>query len=169
MPVAAVTVDALLNGRTPSTADIAGTALVAAGVAFGAMPQRARARRCLPRSRRRAVRLATRCEEPTTLVQETLVAAPMTAARAARDASGGHRKGREVFLNVGIGLALFCAAVTQLGFLCKHRGARRLRRSSCTKPLRRARALFRSRWFAIGMASAPPPGSCTSPRWRWPR
>ena len=47
MPIAAVTVDAALNGRTPSTADIAGTALVAAGIAFGAMPQRARARRRL--------------------------------------------------------------------------------------------------------------------------
>ena len=41
MPIAAVAVDAALNGRTPSTADLAGTALVAAGVAFGA-PGRAR-------------------------------------------------------------------------------------------------------------------------------
>ena len=31
MPIAAVTVDAALNGRTPSAADLAGTALVAAG------------------------------------------------------------------------------------------------------------------------------------------
>jgi len=45
MPIAAVAIDAALNGRTPSTADLAGTALVAAGVAFGAMPVRARARR----------------------------------------------------------------------------------------------------------------------------
>ena len=45
MPIAAVAIDAALNGRTPSTADLAGTALVAAGVAFGAMPARARARR----------------------------------------------------------------------------------------------------------------------------
>ena len=42
MPIAAVTVDAALNGAAPSTADIAGTALVAAGIAFGAMPPRAR-------------------------------------------------------------------------------------------------------------------------------
>ena len=56
MPIAAVTVDAALNGRTPSTADLAGTALVAAGVAFGARRRaRARLRR---RSRRRAPRLA---------------------------------------------------------------------------------------------------------------
>jgi drug/metabolite transporter (DMT)-like permease len=47
MPIAAVTVDAALNGAAPSTADIAGTALVAAGIAFGAMPARARARRRL--------------------------------------------------------------------------------------------------------------------------
>ena len=36
MPIAAVTVDALLNGHAPSTADLAGTALVAAGVVLGA-------------------------------------------------------------------------------------------------------------------------------------
>jgi drug/metabolite transporter (DMT)-like permease len=44
MPIAAVTVDAILNGAAPSTADIAGTALVAAGIAVGAMPPRARIR-----------------------------------------------------------------------------------------------------------------------------
>jgi drug/metabolite transporter (DMT)-like permease len=43
MPIAAVTVDAALNGRTPSTADLAGTALVAAGIVFGAVPARTRA------------------------------------------------------------------------------------------------------------------------------
>jgi drug/metabolite transporter (DMT)-like permease len=36
MPIAAVTVDALLNRHAPSTADLAGTALVAMGVALGA-------------------------------------------------------------------------------------------------------------------------------------
>jgi drug/metabolite transporter (DMT)-like permease len=44
MPVAAVAVDALLNGSAPSTADLAGTALVATGVALGARPARAAAR-----------------------------------------------------------------------------------------------------------------------------
>jgi drug/metabolite transporter (DMT)-like permease len=44
MPIAAVTVDAALNGRTPSTADLAGTALVAAGIVYGAMPATLRAR-----------------------------------------------------------------------------------------------------------------------------
>ena len=43
MPVAAVVVDAALNGRTPSPADVAGTALVAAGVVVGARPARTRA------------------------------------------------------------------------------------------------------------------------------
>jgi drug/metabolite transporter (DMT)-like permease len=44
MPVAAVAVDAALNGNAPSTADLAGTALVAVGVALGARPARAAAR-----------------------------------------------------------------------------------------------------------------------------
>jgi drug/metabolite transporter (DMT)-like permease len=42
MPVAAVAVDSLLNGRAPSPADIAGTALVTAGVVLGARPRRER-------------------------------------------------------------------------------------------------------------------------------
>ena len=42
MPVAAVVTDTLLNGRAPSPADLAGTALVAAGVCFGAMRPTAR-------------------------------------------------------------------------------------------------------------------------------
>jgi drug/metabolite transporter (DMT)-like permease len=44
MPVAAVAVDAALNGNAPSTADLAGTALVAVGVALGATQGRAAAR-----------------------------------------------------------------------------------------------------------------------------
>ena len=57
-------------------------------------------------------------------------------------------------MNVGIGLALLCAAITQLGFLCKHRGATVAPRVELRAPLRSARDLFRSRWFAIGMAIA---------------
>jgi drug/metabolite transporter (DMT)-like permease len=41
MPVAAVTVDTLLNGRAPSPADLAGTALVTIGVVLGARPAKA--------------------------------------------------------------------------------------------------------------------------------
>src|SRR4051812_12315171 len=63
----------------------------------------------------------------------------------------GHLKGRAVFLNVGIGLALLCAAITQLGFLCKHRGAAHAPRVVLTQPLRSAKDLMRSRWFLIGM------------------
>lgn len=54
-------------------------------------------------------------------------------------------------LNVGVGLALVCAALTQLGFLCKHRGANAVAAIEFAKPLRSARALVRSRWFAIGL------------------
>ena len=55
---------------------------------------------------------------------------------------------------MGIGLALLCAAATQLGFLCKHRGAVRAPQVRIQQPLQSARALFASRWFAIGMAVA---------------
>jgi drug/metabolite transporter (DMT)-like permease len=54
-------------------------------------------------------------------------------------------------LGVGIALALACAAVTQLGFLCKHRGASVAPRVEWQRPLRSARALLRSKWFAIGL------------------
>jgi len=57
-------------------------------------------------------------------------------------------------LEVGIGLALVCAVATQLGFLCKHRGATHAPEVRLAAPLRSARALFGSRWFAIGMAVA---------------
>jgi drug/metabolite transporter (DMT)-like permease len=43
MPIAAVTVDIFLNGHAPSAADLAGTALVAVGIALGASPERVRA------------------------------------------------------------------------------------------------------------------------------
>jgi uncharacterized membrane protein len=55
-------------------------------------------------------------------------------------------------LNVGVGLALLCAVVTQLGFLCKHRGANDAPRVELTRPLCSAGALLRSRWFAVGLA-----------------
>ena len=49
-------------------------------------------------------------------------------------------------------LALACAVVTQLGFLCKHRGANRAPEVELRRPLRSAGALFASPWFATGMA-----------------
>jgi drug/metabolite transporter (DMT)-like permease len=57
-------------------------------------------------------------------------------------------------LGLGIGLALVCAAVTQLGFLCKHRGACHAPRVEWQRPVRSARALLASRWFALGMGIA---------------
>jgi drug/metabolite transporter (DMT)-like permease len=52
---------------------------------------------------------------------------------------------------VGIALALACAAATQLGFLCKHRGASQAQRVEWQRPLRSAKALLGSKWFAIGL------------------
>src|SRR3954447_6948688 len=56
--------------------------------------------------------------------------------------------------NVGVILALACAALTQLGFLCKHRGANAVPEIDFRRPLESARSLLRSRWFAIGMGVA---------------
>jgi drug/metabolite transporter (DMT)-like permease len=57
-------------------------------------------------------------------------------------------------LELGIGLALVCAVATQLGFLCKHRGAGAAPLVEMRRPLRSAKSLFAARWFAIGMAVA---------------
>jgi drug/metabolite transporter (DMT)-like permease len=57
-------------------------------------------------------------------------------------------------LELGIVLALACAVATQLGFLCKHRGASCAPLVELRRPLASARALLASRWFAIGMAVA---------------
>src|SRR5918912_1042025 len=57
-------------------------------------------------------------------------------------------------VNLGILLALLCALSTNLGFLYKHRGATRAAAVDWRHPLASAVALFRSKWFAIGMAVA---------------
>lgn len=57
-------------------------------------------------------------------------------------------------LYLGILLALLCAFTTNLAFLYKHRGAVAAPAVDVQHPLRSARGLFRSRWFAIGMAVA---------------
>jgi drug/metabolite transporter (DMT)-like permease len=54
-------------------------------------------------------------------------------------------------LNFGLALALACAALTQLGFLCKHRGANHVPQISFQRPLRSARALFTTKWFVVGV------------------
>lgn len=55
---------------------------------------------------------------------------------------------------LGILLALLCAFTTNLAFLYKHRGAVAAPAVHVNHPLRSARGLFRSRWFAIGMLVA---------------
>ncbi len=55
---------------------------------------------------------------------------------------------------LGILFALACALTTNLGFLYKHRGACAAPAVHVRHPLRSARDLFRSRWFALGMLVA---------------
>jgi drug/metabolite transporter (DMT)-like permease len=57
-------------------------------------------------------------------------------------------------LQLGILLALFCAVATNLGFLYKHRGACAAPPVDIKHPLRSAKGLFSSPWFAIGMLVA---------------
>jgi drug/metabolite transporter (DMT)-like permease len=59
-----------------------------------------------------------------------------------------------VSLNLGILLALACAVITQLGFLYKHKGANAAPAVDVRHPFRTARALYASKWFAIGMVVA---------------
>lgn len=57
-------------------------------------------------------------------------------------------------LDLGILLALACAFVANLGFFYKYRGANSVDKVEVRHPLRSARTLFSSRWFAIGMLVA---------------
>jgi multidrug transporter EmrE-like cation transporter len=57
-------------------------------------------------------------------------------------------------LELGILLALACAFATNLGFLYKYRGACAAPAVDVRHPLASARALFSSKWFAIGMLVA---------------
>jgi drug/metabolite transporter (DMT)-like permease len=57
-------------------------------------------------------------------------------------------------LELGILLALACAFVSNLGFFYKHRGACEAPKVQIQHPLRSARELFRSGWFALGMLVA---------------
>ena len=56
--------------------------------------------------------------------------------------------------SVGIALALGCAALANLGMLCKHRGACHAPEVSFRRPWRSAVSLFASRWWTIGFAVA---------------
>ena len=55
---------------------------------------------------------------------------------------------------LGIALALTCAATANVSMLCKHRGANQAPDVCIKSPLRSAAALFRSRWWTIGFAVA---------------
>jgi drug/metabolite transporter (DMT)-like permease len=55
---------------------------------------------------------------------------------------------------LGIGLALGCAALANVSMLCKHRGACHAPQVCMRSPLASAAALFRSRWWTIGFAVA---------------
>ena len=57
-------------------------------------------------------------------------------------------------VQIGILLALLCAFFTNLGFLFKHRGACAAPDVEWKHPLRSARSLWTSKWFAIGMGVA---------------
>jgi drug/metabolite transporter (DMT)-like permease len=57
-------------------------------------------------------------------------------------------------LEIGIFIALACAFATNLGFLYKYRGANDAPTVSMAHPWCSAVDLFRSKWFAIGMAVA---------------
>jgi drug/metabolite transporter (DMT)-like permease len=54
-------------------------------------------------------------------------------------------------LQLGILLALLCAFASNLGFFLKHRGACACAPVDIRRPLRSAKALWSSKWFAIGM------------------
>jgi drug/metabolite transporter (DMT)-like permease len=57
-------------------------------------------------------------------------------------------------VQIGIALAFLCALTTNLAFLYKHRGARRAPDVDWRHPWKSTVALFRSKWFAIGMLVA---------------
>src|SRR5271165_6687077 len=57
-------------------------------------------------------------------------------------------------LDIGILLALACAFVANLGFFYKYRGANSVPKVEVLHPLRSARQLYSSKWFALGMIIA---------------
>ena len=57
-------------------------------------------------------------------------------------------------LDLGILLALACAFVANLGFFYKYRGANEVPKVQVLHPLRSARRLYSSKWFALGMLTA---------------
>ncbi|WP_354700991.1 hypothetical protein DSM112329_01288 [Paraconexibacter sp. AEG42_29] len=52
---------------------------------------------------------------------------------------------------IGLVLALLCAVAANLGFFYKHRGCNEVPTVDVKHPLRTARSLWSSKWFAVGM------------------
>jgi hypothetical protein len=57
-------------------------------------------------------------------------------------------------MDLGILLALACAFVANLGFFYKYKGANSVPKVQVLHPLRSAKALYSSKWFALGMLIA---------------
>src|SRR6195256_2796328 len=57
-------------------------------------------------------------------------------------------------LELGILLSLACAFVANLGFFYKYRGANTVAKVEVSHPWASAKALFSSKWFALGMLVA---------------
>src|SRR6266568_3794682 len=57
-------------------------------------------------------------------------------------------------IDLGILLALACAFVANLGFFYKYKGANSVPKVQVMHPLRSARSLYSSKWFALGMLIA---------------
>jgi drug/metabolite transporter (DMT)-like permease len=57
-------------------------------------------------------------------------------------------------MDLGILLALLCAFVANLGFFYKYRGANSVPKVQVMHPLRSAKELYSSKWFALGMIIA---------------
>lgn len=54
-------------------------------------------------------------------------------------------------IHLGISLALLCALAANLGFFYKHRGCNEVPAVDVRHPVRTAKALWSSKWFALGM------------------
>src|SRR5438309_10479019 len=63
-------------------------------------------------------------------------------------------KASPMTLDLGILLALLCAFVANLGFFYKYKGANSVPKVQVMHPLRSARRLYSSKWFALGMLIA---------------
>src|SRR3954453_13831804 len=55
---------------------------------------------------------------------------------------------------MGLGVAVLCAAATNVAFLCRHRGACSVPEGEWRRPWQTSKHLWGARWFAIGMGVA---------------